>query len=215
METRLGKYSTTSFQANLIAKARVKANNQRIDLYALNSSDIDFVNKLSEKLDLKSGYPHLTSYEDFDAWQNIIKNAFSKTGNDNVIIALHNKKPCGVMSFSKNDNQVNLSNLAKWRANPNEDVFHVGKILMHHLFDFAHNNNSLNISLYPANATPRGKSCKDFYSKVGFRLFRNNSMNLFGADYSAKAKELEQYFDYKKIENAPDINLDKIFSTII
>lgn len=215
METRLTNNANTAFKARLIAKARVKANNQLIDLYALNSSDVNFAKKLSSTIDLKKQYPNLSNYEDFDAWTNIIKNGLLKVGSSDVVLACYNKKPCGIMSFHKNDNQIILSNLAKWRAMPNEDVSHVGKILMHHLFDCGHKNNSLNISLYSSFATPRGKSCKDFYSKLGFRRSINNSMNLLGVDYSAKAKELEKYFDYKKIKNAPNINLEETFSSIV
>ena len=58
-----------NFQAKLIAKARVKSNNQRIDLYSLQNSDFDFCKKLYENLDLKKMYPNLENYEDFEAWK--------------------------------------------------------------------------------------------------------------------------------------------------
>ena len=133
-------------------------------------------------------------------------------GQRDVVLAVHDKKPCGIMSFLEKGMQIYLSDLAKWRVKPNEDVFHIGKVLMHHLFDVADNKQALNITLYPATATPRGKSCKDFYSQLGFRRSANNSMNLFGADYSKKSKELEKYFDYNKVKNASEVDLDKVLS---
>lgn len=126
-------------------------------------------------------------------------------------MAVYNKKPCGIMAFKEDCMQLKLSDLAKWRVKINEDISHIGKVLMHHLFDFAHEKNSLNITLFTSCATPRGKSCKDFYSLLGFRRSANNSMNLFGVNYEQKAKTLEQYFDYKKIKNSKILNPNEEF----
>ena len=213
MKSRLNTYPTPNFQARQIAKAYIKGkSNQCVELYSLHSSDKIFGTKLSENLDLKKLYPNESCYDEFRGWDAIILNALGNIGYQDVILAIHNKRPCGIMSYNQDDNQVNLSYLAKWRPSPNKDVSYVGKILMHHLFDTAHEDMQWNISLSPSRYTPRGKDCKDFYSQLGFRYQgRNNIMNLFAVDYSEKAKELEKYFEYKKIKNAPNINPEKVF----
>ncbi|MBR5554645.1 hypothetical protein IKU74_01400 [bacterium] len=204
-----------SFNARNIAQAYINKSNQTIDLFALNPSDMKFANEFYKNFDLKALYPNLKSYEDFIIWQGIIKNGIEKIGFQDVILAVHNKKPCGIMAFSEEDRQLNLTDLATWRTEPNKDIFYVGKTLMHHLFDIAHKNDILNISLIPSNGTPRGKSCKNFYSQFGFRRTANNHMNLFGANYAQKANDLEKLFDYKTIDNAPNLDLNNNLSFII
>lgn len=212
MDIKLKQNTTQSFQARKIAQAIVKNTNQKIELYSLEASDKAFAQKFYQNLNLISLYPKLPSYDGFEAWDNIIHNGIKKIGTNDVILAIHNKKPCGIMSFYEKDKQVNLTDLAKWRQEPNKDIFHVGKVLMHHLFDITHKNDHWNISLYPTTSTPRGKSCRDFYSQLGFRRSANNSMNLSGANYSQKAKDLEKYFEYEQIKNSPSINLEKELS---
>jgi len=199
-----------SFKARNIAQAYIRTANQTIDLFALTPSDIKFANEFYENFDLKDLYPNLKSYEDFIIWQGIIKNGIEKIGFQDVILAVHNKKPCGIISFYEEDRQLNLTDLAKWRTEPNKDIFYIGKTLIHHLFDVAHKNDLINISLIPSNDTPRGKSCKDFYSQFGFRRTANNHLNLFAANYAQKAKDLEKFFDYKKINKSQEVDLNKI-----
>lgn len=213
MNVRINPNPTTNFQAKLISKAHIKSNDglKTLELFALEgSSDMEFAKKFLRKFNLKDLYPEQKDYKDFDLWERVIRCAFAKLDDLDVILATKDKKPCGVMSYYERDGQVNLVDLAKWKASPDDkDKVCIGKVLMHHLFNVAHKNNSLNISLHPLQATPRGKDCRDFYSSLGFRRSANNTMNLFGADYSKKAKQLEDYFIYEKINSNKNENLQK------
>lgn len=211
MEIQSILVSSCNFKARKIAQACVSTTNpkQYIELYSLQDSDLDFVKKLVKKLDLKKLYPNENSYEGFKEWECIIKEGFARLGERNIVLAMHKKRPCGVMTYFEKDNQINLTHLAKWRAKTNEDVSFVGKILMHNLFDIANEKNILNISLVPSHCFPRGKSCRSFYSQFGFRRSANNTFNLFGADYMKKLQQLDDYFEYKKINNSSEIDLTK------
>ena len=210
MNVRFNPNPTTNFQAKLISKAHIKSNEglKTLELFALEgSSDMKFAKKFLRNFDLKNLYPEQTDHKDFDLWERVIRCAFAKLDDLDVILVTKDKKPCGVMSYYEREGQVNLVDLAKWKTSSDDkDKVCIGKVLMHHLFNVAHKNNSLNISLHPLQATPRGKDCRDFYSSLGFRRSANNTMNLFGADYSKRAKQLEEFFEYQVIENSKEIN---------
>lgn len=214
MNTRLNPYPTQNFQARQIAKAYIKGGKakQCIELYALDSSDKNFVTNLMHNIDLKKLYPKESNYDGFKGWYNIIQYALGNIGYNNVVLAVQNKRPCGVMSFGEEDYQLHLSYLAKWRTRPNKDTSFVGKVLMHHLFDYADENYQYNICLVPSRYTPRDKNSADFYSALGFEKGDERFMNLKEVDYKQKSKELEDYFEYKKIKNAPNINPFKKFN---
>lgn len=218
MNVRFNPNPTTNFQAKLISKAHIKSDDglKILELFALEgSSDMNFAKKYLRKFDLKSLYPEQKDYKDFDLWERVIRCAFAKLDDLDVVLVAKDKKPCGVMSYYERDGQVNLVDLAKWKTSSDDkDKVCIGKVLMHHLFNVAHKNNSLNISLHPLQATPRGKDCRDFYSLFGFRRSANNTMNLFGADYSKKAKQLEDCFIYEKINSNKNVNLQKELFTV-
>lgn len=207
-------YPTTNFKARQIARAVIKGvpAQKPIELYSLHSADKEFCLDLIDKLDLKKLYPNLKDYDGFGAWRTIITSGLLMTGTQNVILAVKDKRPCGVMSYNEEGYQAHLSYLAKWRPKPDEDVSYVGKVLMHHLFDYADREGLWNINLIASNGTPRGKDCRDFYHEFGFRRSANNSMNLLGINYAQKAKQLEDLFEYEEIRKAPDIDAKKKFN---
>ena len=207
-------YPTPNFQARQIATAYLKGAPKKhaIKLYALHSEDKVFAEKMLNKLNLEKLYPNEHSYENFKPWKGIIDYAVASIGQKSVVLAVQDKRPCGIMAFEEHSDYLHLNFLAKWRTQPNKDTSFVGKALMHHLFDVAHEGLQWNIELVPSNFNPRGRDCKNFYSKLGFRQSAKNTMNLFAADYGQKAKELEKFFEYEKIQKSPDINALKTFN---
>ena len=204
----------TNFNARLISRAYIKGNkNQKpISLYSLDASDSKIIKDFARNFNLKNLYPKEKSYLDFQPWENIILGGIYQIGERDVILAVQGKKPCGVMAFYEQDKQINLTHLAKWRANPSSNTKFVGKILMHHLFDVASKKDALNISLYPSYCEPRGKNCKPFYLDLGFRFSAGGSLNLFGVNYARKAAQLEYFFDYKKLKDQSYVDAKKSFN---
>lgn len=210
---KIQQSTSPSFQAIKLSVANIKGikPKQSIELYSLDKFDIDFAKKYLKDFNLVALYPNEKSYLDFDIWERFITGAFNKIGEQNVILATHKNKPCGIMSFSEKEQEIFLSYLAKWRPAANMDISYVGKVLMHHLFDTANKKLALNISCIASLCSPRQKSCKDFYAQLGFRRSANNSMNLFGADYAKKAKDLENFFEYKALETPTAVDSNKEF----
>ena len=208
MDIRIKSSCGQSFGARQVSKAYIKSNNSKqcLELFSLDKSDLEFGNHFLKTFDLKKLYPNEKSYDGFKEWDFYIRNAISKIGDYNVVLASKNNRPCGIMAFYEKDRQFNLSYIATWRDLPNKDVAYVGKVLMHHLFSEANDSELLNISLTPTHATPRGKSCREFYSSLGFKRSANNCMNLFGANFLQKAKELEKLFEYEKLDDQTEID---------
>lgn len=189
-----------TFKARHVAKLTSDLGHkmQTIDLYSLGSkSDIEFAKKMLLSIDLRKMYPEVSNYKGFEQWGNFIEYAVEKIGKTNVILAVNEKKPCGIMAYdSDGEGDLNLSYLAKWRKDPGEDVAYVGKALMQHLIKEAKVMKAEFVQLIAANITPRGKSCHDFYDELGFILSEPNGyMVLPDIAYDLKLGYLSKFFN--------------------
>lgn len=183
------------------------------ELYSLDNNDVNFTKKMASKINLKKLYPNADSYEYFREWKNIINCAsISSAPDNNVVIAVYNKKPCGIMSYIKHKNFIYLSYLAKWRIKPNFDLPDIGKMLMRNLFGVAVKNNINKIYVTPASCKPRGKSCVDFYNQLGFKENIKNVLVFENLNLNKKCAQLENLFEYKTVNNSVNISPNKSFS---
>lgn len=207
--------SKINFQARQAASVITNVNNIRkeIQLYRLDKSDIPFAKKMIECLDLKKLHPNTDNYSGFVPWKNIITGAVARIENEDVFLAVNNKRPCGILAYyDKSSKYTFLSRLASWPIKPDYKPEHIGKSLMRILFQHAKDNNIKGICLTPAECKPNGKSCKTFYSFLGFKASPKNSFSshwlLEDINFGSKCAQLDNFFEYKKIDNASDIDLN-------
>ena len=197
--------------------ANIKHNNfphlKDFELYSLDRSEIDFTRKMATKINLKKLYPNIDSYDCFQEWKNIIINASNRIDNDvNAVLAVYDKKPCGIMIYKKYHDLIYLNYLTKWRIKPDFDLPNIGKMLMRNLFGVAAKNNIDTIALTPAKCKPRGKSCVDFYKELGFKEKLDGSLTLQDTNFEKKCAQIENYFEYQNVNNSNIISANKKFS---
>lgn len=207
--------SKIDFQARQAASVITNVNNIRkeIQLYQLDNSDIPFAKRMLDCLDLKKLHPNTDNYSGFVPWKNIIKGAVTKIGIEDVFLAVNTKRPCGVLAYFDDSSKYTiLSRLASWPIKPDNKPEHIGKSLMRILFQHAKDNNIKGICLIPAECKPNGKTCKTFYSFLGFKAPPQDSFSshwlLEDIDFGSKCAQLDNFFEYKKIDNATDVDLN-------
>ncbi len=208
--------SKTNFQALPVGKAVSRVGNKEVLIYKLGIEDVPFANKMLSKINLKKMYPNLLSYDGFHHWNNVISGAVKRISSENVFLAVHNKRPCGIIAFCQNKNEPEkllLSRLATWPVKENSKVPHVGKMLMLTMFKFAEKNNSQEITLFPLRATPRQKSCTDFYEFLGFKNSNETHKSIKyimdNTNFCKKCAQIENFFNFKRIETKEKVNLKK------
>ncbi len=124
--------NTPNFQANRIRTAVrfVKANNRpdtSIDIYSINSSDRDLINKLLMKVDLKNRTDSfgLKEKENVnDTIRNVLNKALklNEKSSDGVYMAVKNgKHVTGFLDFTNGGIPL-LKNLVVWRGNKENDI---------------------------------------------------------------------------------------------
>lgn len=202
-----------NFKAHLAAKVVTKASKKEILLYSLDKTDKPFADRMVKKLNLEHLYPNQKDYNGFLAWKNIIKGAVSRIGLNEVFLAVHNKRPCGIIAFRNETNKTALlSRIATWPIKPEEKVEHAGKSLMRTLFQHVINENQEEIILTPSKYDPRGKSCKTFYSFFGFSPNNGGFSThwlLDGSEVRKKCAQLENAIDFKQINSSEEVNLNQ------
>ena len=196
-------------------KIRLKSSNEKLILYKLQKNDIKFCHKLINRLDLEKLAPQEKNKKNLLLWQNIINNAIHNIKyNDEVILATHKNKPCGLINYAKlKDNNYYVLNLATWPICIGEKAPFAGQALIEHLFKDAIKNNIKKISLSPNQGTVNGKSCIDFYKKLGF-IFDKITMS-FEADkieLSRRIAQIENNIEYKEVKISKNTDLNKILS---
>lgn len=208
-----------NFQALPVAKAVSHIGDKEVILYKLGMEDVSFANKMLSKINLKKMYPNLLSYDGFHHWNNIISGAVKRISSENVFLAVHNKRPCGIISFCQNKNEpekLSLSRLATWPIKENCKVPNAGKMLMLTMFKFAEKNNSKEITLFPLRATPRQKSCTDFYEFLGFKnsneTHESRMYVMDNTNFCKKCAQIENFFTFKEIVTKKQVNLKKELS---
>lgn len=205
----------TNFKAKLISKieSNVGNNCHKFELYNLDKSDKDFAKKMAKKIDLKRLYPNLESYNGFQEWKNLINNATERIDNHfTSVLAVHNKRPCGIMIYQKDEDGLYLNYLARWKTSPEEELPNVGKILMHHLFKVADKEQLYSITLRPAECKPRAKSCKQFYKDLGFKEQPNCEYKMENTSFFLKCAQLENFFQYEEVKHSKNQKAQKLFN---
>ena len=202
------KNTAVSFQANPLTRVILINCKKEITLYKLNQNDVPFANKLLKELNVARFYPREKDKRSLQIWNNIINSALKRICSENVILAVYNKKPCGVIAFTDTPKiKTVITRFASLPIAKNKKAPHAGKALLHNVFQHDIEYGIKNISLVPSTCTPGGKSCIDFYQKAGFTTSRNKC-RIEHADLNEYCKNLEQFFKVEKLDSKQEINLN-------
>ncbi|MBS4759106.1 MAG: GNAT family N-acetyltransferase [Clostridium sp.] len=212
------KNQRTSFKAIPIAAVKTNINNisKEIQLYKLTPDDIPFAKKMTSKIKMQKLCPDEKNTRCFKEWKSIICNAVKNIQYENnvVILATQDKRPCGIISYMNSAlNSFFVESLATWPIKPNQKVKMSGKALMRNLLKDAISKNKERIWLMPSEITPGGKSCMDFYERLGFG-FDGCYMALDGGktQFSKRAAQLDNNFKYNEIKNGKKTKLSSILT---
>ncbi len=203
-----------NFQANLIAKVLTKESGKEIRLYKLDYKDKDFAREMAYRINLEALYPNESDYAGFKAWKGLINGAVDQVGEDEVILATHNRRPCGIISFYKEGNKTSvLSRLVTWPIKTETKVEHSGKALVRSFFENTITQKISKLKVEPISHAPRGRSCKTFYSQLGFAPPENSTSThlwrLNGSELPRRCAQIENAFEYTTVEDDKPINLYK------
>lgn len=195
------------FNAKLIGVAETCLNKQKqvIQLYALENKDKKAIQKYISNLDLKKLYPTEPDYSGFTTWKYLIEKAGNLVGIKDVVLAVHDDKPCGIMASRSTTFNYHLAYLAKWRTMPNVDTNFVGKILMRCYLGYAKKSGKEYATVAAAQCAPRGKRSRDFYKNLGFQEEEYCRFCLPNSDLQQKIAQLENHFNYIQIDKAPSL----------
>lgn len=208
--------NSVNFRGVPVAKVKplAKYGADEITLFKLSQNDEKYLQKMVRNINLKKLLPDSTSKVKYDKWKKMITNAVSKVGQPGrVILAVQNKRPCGIMAFrDENTSTSYLGFIATWPTKPNQKSKFAGQALIRELFQYNVDTNRTSLELMDANDYINGKRCTEFYKKLGFEdsPIYMDILELKDVNFQQKNAQLENFFEYKKIKNSEDVNLSKI-----
>lgn len=209
-----------SFKALPIAKLKYKSLPiaDEITLFKVGKEDLPFLERMLEKLNLENLYPHLEDKSFFKEWKDVIEGAIINLQQTTKgVLAVRKKRPCGILSFNEVNAQKEyyLDHIAAWPTTANEGTRCTGKALMREILNDAVETNKQKIFLVEDSLTPRNKNCGDFYKEIGFTQNRaawktemTQPQNAENNIFKDAADKIDEIFDYEKISNAKEIDLN-------
>lgn len=139
-----------NFKALKIAETRNFLGNKavQIDLYRLGREDRLFLRKWAEKTDFFQLFPKLDLLA-LDRWENIFKYCITSAfeSENTSYIAMHNNKPCGILTYLKAGNSFYLDGICSIPIEINRKVKNVGKTLFYQIFKDAQEAGARDITL--------------------------------------------------------------------
>ncbi len=206
--------NSVNFRAVPVAKVKPLAEygGKEITLFKLNESDEKFLQKMLNNINLRKLLPKETKNVNYNKWKGFIKSAASRVNTQNVVLAVQDKRPCGIMAFRKeNESSSYLSFIATWPTKPYRKARFAGQALIRELFQYNVDTNRKNIELFAAPESINGKRCIDFYKKLGFDKspIYADMLELKDTDFSRKSAQIENFFKYERITNGKNVNLCK------
>lgn len=211
----------SSFKGVPIAKVRLNGTELKdeILILQLGKKDIPFLKKMVDKLDLEKLYPDIKNKNGFDEWKEIIENAIEgielKTKS---LLAVRENRPSGIISYCETDSgkAFYIDHFATWPIRKGEGTKGTGKALIRQEFQDSLNSGKNRTFLIRSYIKPGNKDCCKFYKSVGFDVNTISGMAVLKQNPEDKAnvfieaiKNLDEFLDYKTIENADDINLNE------
>lgn len=111
--------SNANFRAVPFAEYKVKEINSCYKLYKINSSDIDFLYDMYERTDLTVLMPKLEEHE-YMNWSGLLESAIDSAKNTfrKTFFETCDDKPCGIMNFSKVNDNCSLNYIVTFPVEP-------------------------------------------------------------------------------------------------
>ena len=186
-----------------------------IEIYKLQKEDRSFLENLKKKTSIKKMYPKLDSLAQA-RWQHIfeycINNILDSFGNRNTAyLAVKNKKPCGIMTYTDKGSELYLDGICSIPIEENKKVSLVGKTLFLQFFKDLEKSKAKKATLSAVNDGPFNVVKK--YQELGFvKDMTTHPYSLMVCNkYKAKEQQskLSKVIDYT---NSPTckINLEDI-----
>lgn len=201
-----------SFKALPAASTTIinKGIKSEIQILKLGVEDIEFLEELKTRINMKKLLPKMKDTLDFDYWQKTIDeglNSAMKRSVPDKFLAVMDNCPCGILTFGEEYGTESLKYIASWPTKPDNQVKNVGKSLMRHFFEIMQNRKSVEAVVYPELHSP--VDIVGFYEKLGFKSSPVTywKMQAKSKDVSFGVKALDKLFSYKKSSSKEYIDL--------
>ncbi len=209
------KYNSPSFTARKVAVVKSifppECSKAPIEIYSIGKKDKPFLDKLVKSIDMRKLMPSKLNEPNFSIWQELIEfisGFIGTTSHQRAFLALHNKKPCGLLVSVCNRTSSEIIGLATWPTAVENKIRNAGRSLVTALLDVASSKNHKKLKLEPILQGPT--DAVGFYKKMGLTFPDPNAsvMTVSGSGIVKNFNKQAQELNYQKIKNSPEINLD-------
>ncbi len=219
MEISSCKNYTPHFQARPIAKTINRIGNLEtgIDLWAITHEDKVVLNKIVEKTNIKKLMPDFSRTEQ-KRWEDMLAIAVDDTISlteekrmYNGILAVTDNKPCGIMSYKLDKNNIYTSCVCTWPIEVGKKVKFAGKTLFYQLFKMLDGSKAKTASLHAIHDGPYPTVPR--YQVLGYNVVnhdRLSEMKINKPRAKESCKKLQKHIEYTPVENGKDIDLSNV-----
>ena len=219
MEITSCKNYTPNFQAKPIARTINRIGNleTKIDLWAITHEDKVVLNKMLEKTNIKELMPNV-SREEHSRWEDMLAIAVDDTISlmedkkmYQGILAVTDNKPCGIMSYKFDKNNLYTSCVCTWPIEVGKKVKFAGKTLFYQLFKMLEGSNAKMASLHAIHDGPYPTVPR--YQALGYNVANHDrltEMKINKPRAKESCKKLKKHIEYAPVENGKDIDLSRV-----
>ncbi|MFI3299903.1 MAG: GNAT family N-acetyltransferase [Candidatus Gastranaerophilales bacterium] len=164
---QINNSSTTSFNAIPISTIKISKLGTDFKMYEATKADHAFLSELPERIQISELMPNL-SKKDSDRWQEMLQLAtdVAQEGENRTFIATSENKPCGILTFVRNNKVMELDCICTWPLETGKKVKCAGQALFKKAFDFVQNQKMKKIELSAITDGPFDNVAK--YKRLGF-----------------------------------------------
>ena len=167
---KVNSFINPNFGAIRVAKTANVVNNltTQIDLFKIYRGDRPFLQKLAEKVDYRKLAPYLAQ-DMQQRWQKILNYCITRAFNESnsSYVSVSKDKICGIMTYSKDNNIINLDCICSIPLSKAERVKQFKKTMFYQLFRDANDTDARGIHLDAVTDGPFELVSK--YEELGFK----------------------------------------------
>ena len=167
---KINSLNNSNFKAIRVARTSNIVGNltTQIDLYKIYKGDRPFLQKLAESVDYKKLAPYLIREMQL-RWQKILNYCITRSFNESnsSYVSVSKDKVCGIMTYSKDNNIINLDCICAIPLSKTERVKQFKKTMFYQLFKDASDMDARGIHLDAVTDGPFELVSK--YEELGFK----------------------------------------------
>jgi len=213
MRMKITNSQNLNFQARKIALTKNVFNgtSTHIDLYELSGSDVNFLQKLKDKIKIAELMPNLKDGE-AKSWQDVLDFTINAALDKSIkkYVAISGEKPCGIMALKKEGRVLNLLGISSIPVDVNKKVAFSGSTLFCHLFSNAKKSKTKKVILEALRNSHFDLVTK--YKEKGFFVGQQGeryiSMSCPSYNIRAQLKRLQAATSYVPAKSKKDVSLD-------